>query len=416
MRKVGGGTVGSAGFDTAPGLAVDTAVSWPRRLAKVRVMRVSKGTGWAIGAMGVLTARQVIEPLLPAASGGSASADSSGAAQHGKKNAGLHIGHSAEIVIGASPERSFDATVIWQSESAGLALLKISERNLATWKTLLRSTPETMLACPPQQQIDPVTAVGLPGRVGGTETSTVAWMLTPPEHIIGILHPVDIRDDTSGAQSDLAVDRKLLPRAARRHGMPGGVVLSDIPTPSLLGIVTSGPRGRRGPRFDIAMLPNPATDTDFAAALEAVGAKPIVFNMDGPTLQQYLRADCLDEALRPRTVRDTTELGWFGTQPARTDISEPADPYFGWVSRPERQTLSTAIDRALAGDGPRFIVLRGPSAAGKSRLAAEVIRSHSGLAHHALLAPRLDRSILDLPRRLLPESSVIFIDNIQDHP
>lgn len=409
MSKVGRSTVDPA-HGVAIGTAIDGAASWPRRLAKVRVMRVSKGTGWAIGAMGVLTARQVIEPLLPASGGVAPSADGTGTPS--ARQIAQSIVQSAEIVVGASPERSFDAEVIWHSESTGLAVLKISDRNLTTWKTLLRSTPEAMLAYPPQQQIEPVTLVGLPGRAGGTETSTVAWMLTPPEHVTGVLHPADNR----GSRGGLEVDRKALPRTARRRGMPGGVVLTDAPTQSVLGIVTSGPRGRRGPRFDVAMLPDPATDTDFAAALEAVGAKPIVFNLDGPTLQQYLRADSLDEALRPRTVHDITDLGWFGTKPARTDISEPADPYFGWVSRPERQTLTTAIDRALAGDGPRFIVLRGPSAAGKSRLAAEVIRSHSGLAHHALLAPRPEQSILDLPRRLLPENSVIFMDNIQDHP
>jgi hypothetical protein len=369
-------------------------MSWPARLAKVRVLRASKGTGWAIGETGVLTARQVIEPLLAA-----------------EPESGPPVPRTAEIVIGASPERSFDGTVLWESAATGLAILQVS-RNLTTWQTLLRNAPDAMLAYPPAEPIDTVHVAGLPGRPGGSETSTVAWMLTPPEIAAGVLHPGDSRS----APGALAVDRHDLPRAAKRHGLPGGVVLGTAPEPSVLGVVTGTAKGRRGLRLDVAMLPDPTKDAAFAAALTQIGCAPVVFNMDGPTLRRYLRGDSLDSALRPRRVADVTDLAFFGTKPARTDISEPADPYFGWVSRPERQSLSTAIDRALAGDGPRFIVLRGPSAAGKSRLAAEVIRTHAGLRNHALLAPLTTQSILDLPRRLLPERSVIYIDGVGDLP
>lgn len=399
MRKAGKGraaatVAGDAG--SATGSAPD-GMSWPPRLAKVRVLRMSKGTGWAIGATGVLTARQVIEPLL--------------AAEGDQGAAAAAVPRSAEIVLGASPERSFDGTVLWESASAGLAILQVS-RNLTTWQTLLRSIPEPMLAYPPAEAVEGVRLAGLPGRPGGSETSTVAWMLSPPEVVPGVLHPADTRS----APGTLAVDRHDLPRAVRRRGMPGGVLLGSDPAPSVLGIAIGMPKGSRSPRFEIALLPDPAKDAAFAAALAEVGCPPVVFNMDGPTLKQFLRADSLDAALRLRRAADVTDPAFFGTKRARADISEPADPYFGWVSRPERQTLSTAIDRALAGDGPRFIVLRGPSAAGKSRLAAEVIRGHSGLRGHALLAPLPSASILDLPRRLLPERSVIYLDNVGDLP
>lgn len=407
MRKVGRGRVDTRAISAA-GAADGTevgastgAVTWPPRLAKVRVMRMSKGTGWAIGATGVLTARQVIEPLLGTEGEDGRAPDSTLAGG----------ARTAEIVLGASPERSFDGEVIWQSTASGLAILKVS-RNVTTWQTLLRSTPEAMLAYPPAEPIDPVRLAGLPGRPGGSETSTVAWMLAAPELAAGVLHP----GETRSAPGTLAVHRQDLPRAARRHGMPGAVVLGTAPEPAVLGLVTGGPRSRRSPRFEIAMLPDPAKDAAFAAALTEVGCPPVVFNLDGPTLRRYVRDDSLDEALRPRRVADVRDLAFFGTKLARTDISEPIDPYFGWVSRPERQTLSTAIDRALAGHGPRFIVLRGPSAAGTSRLAAEVIRTHSGLQGHALLAPRRAASILDLPGRLLPERSVIYIDNVGDLP
>jgi hypothetical protein len=399
MRKVGRGRVDTkaiAAMDAPSGGGTGTAI-WPPRLAKVRVLRMSKGTGWAIGTTGVLTARQVIEPLL--ATDGNADAPSA------------PVPRTAEIVLGASPERSFDGEVIWQSAASGLAILNVS-RNVTTWQTLLRSAPDPMLAYPPSEPVQQVQVVGLPGRPGGSETSTVAWMLAAPELPPGVLHP----GDTRGAPAVFAVDRHDLPRAARRHGMPGAVVLGTEPRPSVLGLVTGGPKSRRSPRFDVTMLPDPAKDAAFAAALTEVGCAPVVFNMHGPTLQEYVRGDSLDEALRLRRVADVDDLAFYGTRRARTDIAEPADPFFGWVSRPERQSLSTAIDRALAGHAPRFIVLRGPSAAGKSRLAAEVIRTHSALRNHALLAPLATASILDLPRQLLPARSVIYIDNVGDLP
>src|SRR5690606_3130319 len=122
--RIGAVGVGAVGVSAA-GPAADGgtgSVVWPARLAKVRILRMSKGTGWAIGATGVLTARRVIEPLL--------------ATDPDAQAPRAPVPRSAEIVIGASPERSFDGEVIWQSEASGLAILNVS-RNTATWQTLL---------------------------------------------------------------------------------------------------------------------------------------------------------------------------------------------------------------------------------------------------------------------------------------
>ena len=61
-------------------------------------------------------------------------------------------------------------------------------------------------------------------------------------------------------------------------------------------------------------------------------------------------------------------------------------------------------------------MLSGPSAAGKSRLAAEVIRSHLALADHCVLIPNQAKPIEELPRRLRSAPTVIWMDNLHQYP
>lgn len=375
---------------------------WPPRLAKIRMPGSAKASGWAFGDRGVLTAWPAIAALLPE----NVPDGDDAPAQEPRAN-----GH-AEIVVGASPGRSFEATVAWHSETAGLAILSISDRTLVTWQTLLRSTPDLPLAFPRAESGIAVTVVGLPGRDGGSESSTVAWMLATPEKCDAQLTRGERRTD----RGFVDVDRRALPRAARRHGLPGGIALTFEPEPMVLGVLYGRPRGRRTLRFDVATLPDPVDDPALAAALAEVGAPPAVISMDGPILQRHLDAACLDASLLPRRVADISDAGFFGVRLARSDITEPNEPYFGWVSRPERLRLADAIDAALAGTGPRFIILRGPSAAGKSRVLAEAIRSHSALRDFAVLTPAVQRSVLDMPGRLIPRKSVIVIDELGNHP
>lgn len=373
----------------------DDGVLWPARLAKIRVLRASKGTGWAIGETGILTARQVIEPLLAPPDGAAdAKAD------------------TAEVVLGASPGRSFDARVIWESEATGIAILQVTERALVTWKTLLRSTPALLNAYPRPEPVEGVTVTGLPAKASpGSESSTVAWMLEPPVQAAGVLRPGEGR----GARATVDLAKASLPRAARRHAMLGAVVHTADPAPMVLGIVTAKPRGRGLLHLETAVLPDTDNNPALRTALRQIGAHPAVVTMDGPIFQQYLRADCLDASLRPKRVADITDPGWFGTKLARSDIAD-TEPYFGWVSRPERNSLTVAIDRALDGHTPRFIVLSGSSAAGKSRLAAETIRGHSRLRDYALVAPHHGRRLADIPPGLLPERTVVFVDDLHDYP
>lgn len=392
----------SMGDETATVTTADDGVLWPARLVKIRVLRASKGTGWAIGETGIVTAWQVIQPLLspPQAAGAEADGGAAPAVE------------TAEVVVGASPGRSFDASVIWESEAAGIAILQITERARLTWRTLLRSTPAPLNAYPRPGPIEGVTVTGLPAKASsGSESSTVAWMLEPPVQVVGVLRPGDSRS----ARATMDLSKASLPRAARRHAMLGAVVHTTDPAPMVLGIVTAKPRGRGAAHLETAVLPDTDSNPALRTALRQIGAHPAVVTMDGPIFQRYLRADCLDASLRPKRVADITDPGWFGTKLARSDIAD-TEPYFGWVSRPERNSLTVAIDRALDGHTPRLIVLSGSSAAGKSRLAAETIRGHSRLRDYALVAPHHGQGPAEIPPGLLPARTVVFVDDLQDYP
>lgn len=367
--------------------------TWAPRLAKIRVRHVAKGTGWAIGSSGVLTACHVVASLI-----GDGSAAGGGV---------------AEVVLGAAPQRPFDFEIAWYDEVLDLAILTIARRGRVTWQTLLRNAPTSLLAHPRAGAVDGVVMRGLAGRTAeGSEGSTLAWMLARPEDVGGTLLP----PETAGGRSILDIDRAHLSRAASRQGMSGGVVLSPGDEPMVLGVVTGKLRGRRRVRFEVGTLPDPQGSPAFRAALEAAGAPPVVYDIDGPELKTFVMGDCLDESWRPIAVADLPDASWFGTRRARTDIARPESPYCTFVMRAERTALVDAVDRALNGSGPRVIVIRGPSAAGKSRLAAEVIPGHPGLADHAVLRPLAARSILDLPDRLHPPAALVWMDNLQDYP
>jgi tetratricopeptide (TPR) repeat protein len=389
------GVTAASAASAAPGsAAVPDSTAWALRLAKVRLLHVSKGTGWAIGRSGVLTARHVVAALL-----GDGAAVSGGPPE-------------AEVVLGAAPERSFEFEIVWDDAALDLAILSIGARGRVTWQTLLRRSEEHLLAYPAADPVPDVTVVGLAGRAtDGRGGSSLSWMLAAPEDARGTLVP-----DPDGGHHIVETDRSELSRAAWRHGMSGAVVLRQGPQPMVLGIVIGKLRGRRSTRFEVSTLPDPASNDALRQALEAVGAAPVVFNMDGPELREFVTDDCLDAAWRPIAVPDIPDAGWFGTRLARTDVARPEVPYGTFVMRPERTALADALDRAIAGAGPRIIVVRGPSAAGKSRLVAEVLPTHPGLADHVVLRPKPSRSILDLPERLHPGAALIWMDNLQDYP
>lgn len=368
--------------------------TWLPRLAKIRLPGLSHGTGWAVGRAGVLTARSVVAPLLDGVDGKPP------------------VEGPAEVVLAATPDRSFPAAVIWDDPARDLAILLIAERGRLTWQTALRSHGQPLLAYPRLEELPAITVCGLARSAKDSEASALAWILAPAEQADGTITLGRDRD----ARAMVEVDRGHLSKSAARQGLVGAAVLAEESEPMLLGIVTGKVRGRRRTRFEFSQLPDPDDDEAFRAALIEAGAPAVVYHMDGPLLRRYATEASLDEALRPLPLSAVRDPGWFGTRPARADIATDRAPYGPYITRPERAVLTEVLGRAVAGDGPRFIVVRGPSAAGKSRLVAEVLAAHPGLAEYRILAPRRTVPVLDLPERLWPGRLVIWVDNLQDLP
>src|SRR5215475_12976900 len=118
---------------------------WPPQLVKVRAG--GRGSGWAIGHSGVLTALHVVRPYLANP-------------HHPETNAS---GVRCLAVTGApTGEDLFDCAVVWQGEAADLALLQIANGRRDVWWTRLIDEAPTVLAIPGTDPIYDVSAIGFP--------------------------------------------------------------------------------------------------------------------------------------------------------------------------------------------------------------------------------------------------------------
>jgi Tfp pilus assembly protein PilF len=360
---------------------------WPAQLVKIRAGM--RGSGWAVGRCGVLTARHVVRkhldnPYDPAANA-----------------SGLRC---LAVTGGLAGQGDFGCAVVWQDEAADLALLKIAEGQREVWQARLIDEAQAVLAAPGTDPIPGVSAIGFPDATLDADANR-----PDPDQPTGILLPgagvpdmigFDVSNSTPG-------DHPLwkgLSGAAIREGGSG----------RLFAIVAQAPPDRDARRLYASPLPDPATNPEWAAALEDVGARPILEDRYAPEARRSLT--CYDAAGRPWRVRSVPQLGDFGVRRARDDLAPHDQPYFPFVGRPEAGSAEIAIKAALADAGaPRMVLLVGESAAGKSRLAAEVVRRIEPLGDYRFIRPRATQSIGDLPAVLLRGRVLLWLDDLQHY-
>lgn len=345
------------------------------RLAKIRIPEHSRGSGYAIGNTGILTARSVIA-------------------------AALDTDRHCEVIVAAAPDRAYDCTVIWDDPVSDLAIVCVNETQRRDWHLRIAPLLNPALAYPWAESVTDAVAVGFPAVSTSADESVLTWMLAE-----------STRWDGSLAAGKLRGDRAHLTTDAEVFDVAGAPVLSLRP-PLLAGVVTDHGGGRRRPRLTVSLAPDPADNSDFAQALQQVGADPIVHNMAGFIYREYFAARSVDTTGTPRRLAEVTDPAWFGTTPARSPLGEP-DPYLPFVTRPEVFTLRAALTDAVGGKRPRMVVLRGASGAGTSRLAAEVLPALAELANYQLLAPLTHHGIAGLPTELLAEPTVLWLDDLE---
>jgi hypothetical protein len=274
-------------------------------LVKVRAGR--RGSGWAIGQRGVLTARHVVQDFL---------------AQQTED--------CLAVPDPAPGAAVFDCDVIWHDAARDLAVLQVRAEQIRAWEAAVGPGSGPVLATPGTDKVD-ATAVGYPAVAVDRDYPR-------PEQASGTLLPA------GGAvlgRMPFDVDTSVPDTAELWKGISGAAVRDGYGR--LLGVVLEADNKHQQRRLYVAVLPDPAGDTGFAAALSAVGAVPVLEAANAPQVRELLAL--LDEpAGRPYTAATVTNLG--GSAPASraptsTPTATPTTPTLSGRSMPSSLTRLT---------------------------------------------------------------------------
>lgn len=344
------------------------------RLVKVRAG--SRGAGWAVGTRGVLTARHVIVPFL----------------EH-------TVSHCLAVPNPRPGAREFDCTVLWEDKSRDLALLAVNDSQVAAWGAAVGSGSGLALAEPGTTTVQ-VESVGYPN-------AAIEKGHPHPLQAPGVLLP------TGGAvsgQMPLDVDTSVPMDSALWHGMSGAVVRERGANGRLLGVVVKADPDHQHRRLYARPFPDPARDTDFAAALIAVGAVPVLEAANAPAVRRLLAV--WDEAGRLFQCGEATELSLFGARKARTDVDTHGDPYYPYAQRSIDNDVVTALSRRVDGSDNRMLLLVGAAMSGKSRMGAEALLHHPILSARPLLIPSKASDLRAVADLAPVGGAVIWLDDL----
>ena len=343
------------------------------RLVKVRAG--ARGSGWAVGTCGVLTARHVIAPFLD-----------------------KQADRCLAVPDPAPGSAMFECTVIWQDPRRDLALLAVDQAKAGAWTAAVGRGHGPAVAEPGTD--------GLPAEAVGYPDATVDDDFPHPELVLGQLKPAGgavsgrMPFDVEGGVPD---DSKLW------QGMSGAAV-RDRPHGRLLGVVVDVDADRQQRRLYVATLPDPAADAGFSAALAAVGAQPVMEAANAPAVRRLLAQ--WDQRGRPPVVREVTGLDVFGARKARTDIDTHGDPYYPYVARRLDLDLAVALDRRASGADTRVLLLVGEAMTGKSRTGAHALRAHPVLSGLPLLIPQQGTDLREVVELAPADGAALWLDDL----
>jgi TolA-binding protein len=343
------------------------------RLVKVRAGE--RGSGWAVGARGVLTARHVVGPFLD-----------------------KQVDMCLAVPSPAPGASAFGCDVIWQDVDQDLALLAVNQAQLAEWALVVGPGLGPPLA-------EPGTG-GLSAEAVGYPDATVEHDYPNPDLVLGWLRP------PGGAVAGLMpfdVDGSVPDNSLLWQGMSGAAV-RDRPHGRLLGVVIKVDKDRQQRRLYVRPLPDPAVDAGFSSALIEVGAKPVLEAVNAPDIRRLLAV--WDQTGRPPAVREVP-LDAFGARKARTDIDTHGNPYYPYVGRHLDSDLATALDRRASGTETRVLLLVGEAMTGKSRTGAHALQVHPALSARPLLVPQQGADLRDVIDLAPAGGAVLWLDDLQ---
>jgi hypothetical protein len=353
-------------------LDADSGLVEPR-LVKVRAG--DRGAGWAVGTMGVLTAQHVVAPFLEG-----------------------RVTYCLAVPEPRPGGTEFDCTVAWQDKGRGLALLCVDEAKVAAWAEVIGAGPGPALAEPGTASLQ-VEAVGYPD-------ATVEEDFPHPEQVSGVLLPV------GGAVSGLMpfdVDNSVREDSSLWRGMSGAAVRERV-NGRLVGVVVEVDHDRQQRRLYVRALPDPAVDSDFATALDAVGARPVLEAPNARAVRRLLKV--CDEAGRPYPVGRVTQLTAFGVRESRSDVETHGDPYYPYVRRGLDTLLDSALDRRAEGTDTRMLLLIGDAMSGKSRTGAQALSNHPVLSTRELFVPDTGADLREVADLTPAAGAVLWLDDL----
>jgi predicted negative regulator of RcsB-dependent stress response len=348
------------------------------RLVKIRAG--SRGSGWAIGSCGVLTARHVVEPFLD-----------------GRAADGTAVGWCAAYPDPAPGAPGFDCDVIWQDRGLDLAVLCVRDGSRPAWLAAMADAKPAVLAEPGSDAV--------PGQAVGYPALALEDAQPAPDVVPGSLQPAR---GAVGGRMIFDVSASVPDDSALWAGMSGAAVRDAHDR--LLGVVVSVDKKNQQRRFYVTALPDPAVDARFRQALTAVGAPAVLEASAAPGNRDLLAL--LDPAGRPYPIAEVPDLGDFGIRRSRTDVDTHGDPYYPYIRRDLDAVLRDALDRRASGTERRMLLLIGDAMAGKSRTLAEALRGHPGTAVRPLVIPHRDADLRQVVHLAAGCGGVVWLDDV----
>ena len=343
------------------------------RLVKIRAGE--RGSGWAIGARGVLTARHVIAPFL-----------------------NKQTEHCLAVPNPAPGSAVFECEVVWHDPARDLALLAVEQAKIAAWAAAVGSGLDPPLAEPGTD--------GLPAEAAGYPDAAVENNFPHPELVTGLLKPAG---GAVSGRMPFDVDGGVPESSFLWKGMSGAAV-RDRPHGRLVGVVVKVDEDRQQRRLYVASLPDPAVDTAFSTALTEVGARPVMEAVNAPAVRRLLAV--WDQCGRPPAVHQVTGLYMFGARKARTDIDTRGDPYYPYVARQLDRDIAVALDRRVSGADRRVLLLVGEAMTGKSRTGAHALQAHPAVSGLPLLIPQQGADLRETVELAPAGGAVLWLDDL----
>jgi Tfp pilus assembly protein PilF len=341
------------------------------QLVKVRAGG-QRGSGWAIGSLGILTARHVVEALV-----------------HDAKQ---ECWVALDTQAGGSPVA---CSLAWHDAERDLALLAVQPEGKGAWLENAGDAEGLVLAEPGHDAVE-AEAVGYP--------DAAVEDLPQPDPVQGVLLPAG---RTANGRMPFDLSTAVPSESVLWKGMSGaGIRHGD----RLLGVIVDVDPARTPARMLVSALPDPARDELFLAALEDVGARPILEAFDAPLARRLL--DHLDDAGRPYEVGRIDDLRDLGVRLSRTDIDTRGNPFYPYVRRAVDDELQEALNRRVRGVDQRVVLIVGSAMSGKSRTGAEALRENAVITEWALLIPDRAVDLRELDDIISHEGAVLWLDDL----